>query len=135
MKRFDYDLVVIGSGDAGSEAALIAAKSGLNVALVEAKKWGGSNLNTSNVPFGAALNGAFTYKQALAGARFGISSANLRYNYPTLMNWKNQAAKRAGANSKRFSKTLRLPASMAKLALFRRPKSSLAKIQFPQRNS
>ena len=83
-----YDLVVIGSGDAGSEAALIAAKSGLNVALVEAKKWGGSNLNTSNVPFGAALNGAFTYKQALAGARFGISSGNLRYNYPTLMNWK-----------------------------------------------
>ena len=60
MKRFDYDLVVIGSGDAGSEAALIAAKSGLNVALVEAKKWGGSNLNTSNVPFGAALNGALT---------------------------------------------------------------------------
>ena len=102
MKRFDYDLVVIGSGDAGSEAALIAAKSGLNVALVEAKKWGGSNLNTSNVPLGAAMNGAFAYKQALAGARFGISSGNLRYNYPTLMNWKNQAAKRAGANSKKI---------------------------------
>ena len=102
MKRFDYDLVVIGSGDAGSEAALIAAKSGLNVALVEAKKWGGSNLNTSNVPLGAAMNGAFTYKQALAGARFGISSGNLRYNYPTLINWKNQAAKRAGANSKKI---------------------------------
>lgn len=99
-KRFDYDLVVIGSGDAGSEAALIAAKSGLNVALVEAKKWGGSNLNTTNVPFGAALHAAFTYKQAIAGASFGISSGNLRYNYPTLMNWKGQASKKAGANSK-----------------------------------
>ncbi|MCQ2571121.1 MAG: NAD(P)/FAD-dependent oxidoreductase [Candidatus Saccharibacteria bacterium] len=99
-KRFDYDLVVIGSGDAGSEAALIAAKSGLNVALVEAKKWGGSNLNTTNVPFGAALHAAFTYKQAVAGANYGISSGNLRYNYPTLVNWKNQASKKAGANSK-----------------------------------
>ncbi len=99
-KRFDYDLVVIGSGDAGSEAALIAAKSGLNVALVEAKKWGGSNLNTTNVPLGAAMHGAFLFKQSLEGARFGISSANLRYNYPTLLNWKNKAAKRAGANSK-----------------------------------
>ena len=99
-KRFDYDLVVIGSGDAGSEAALIAAKSGLKVALVEAKKWGGSNLNVTNVPFGAALHGAFTFKAALAGARFGLSSANLRYNYPTLINWKNLAARRAGANSK-----------------------------------
>ena len=101
-KRFDYDLVVIGSGDAGSEAALIAAKSGLNVALVEAKKWGGSNLNTSNVPLGAALTAAFSYKQALASTRFGISSGNLRYNYPTLLNWKGQAAKRAGANSKKI---------------------------------
>ena len=101
-KRFDYDLVVIGSGDAGSEAALIAAKSGLNVALVEAKKWGGSNLNTSNVPFGAALHATFTYKSAIVGSRFGISSGNLRYNYPTLMNWKNAAAKKAGANNKKI---------------------------------
>ena len=101
-KRFDYDLVVIGSGDAGSEAALIAAKSGLNVALVEAKKWGGSNLNTTNVPLGAAMHGAFLYKQAVDGARFGISSSNLRYNYPTLINWKNQATKHAGANSKKL---------------------------------
>ena len=52
-KRFKYDLVVIGSGDAGGKAALIAAESGLKVALIEANKWGGSSLNTSNVPAGA----------------------------------------------------------------------------------
>ena len=34
-KRFDYDLAILGSGDAGGEAALIAAKSGLKVALIE----------------------------------------------------------------------------------------------------
>ncbi|MBR3378198.1 NAD(P)/FAD-dependent oxidoreductase [Candidatus Saccharibacteria bacterium] len=101
-KRFDYDLIVIGSGDAGGEAALIAAKSGLKVAIVEAEKWGGTSLNNTNVPFGAAMHAAMTYKHALAGARFGISSGNLRYNYPTLHNWKNTAAKNAGANSKKI---------------------------------
>lgn len=101
-KSFDYDLIVIGSGDAGGEAALIAAKSGLKVALVEEKKWGGSSLNVSNIPFGAAMHVARLFKGARDGAAFGISSNNLRYNYPTLQNWKNLAAKRAGANSKKI---------------------------------
>lgn len=101
-KKFDYDLIVIGSGDAGGEAALIAAKSGLKVALVEARKWGGASLNYSNIPFGAAMHAAMTYKHAIDGARYGISSGNLHYNYPTLLNWKNKASKLAGGNSKKI---------------------------------
>ena len=99
--RFDYDLAVLGSGDAGSEAALIAAKSGLKVALIEANKWGGSSLNYSNVPFGALFHATQLFKGAQTGAKFGLSSVNLRYNYPTLNNWKNVALKRAKANSKK----------------------------------
>ncbi|MCR5572755.1 MAG: FAD-dependent oxidoreductase, partial [Candidatus Saccharibacteria bacterium] len=99
--RFDYDLAVLGSGDAGSEAALIAAKSGLKVALIEANKWGGSSLNYSNVPFGALFHATQLFKGAQTGAKFGLSSANLRYNYPTLNNWKNVALRRAKANSKK----------------------------------
>ena len=100
-KSFDYDLIVIGSGDAGGEAALIAAKSGLKVALIEAKKWGGSSLKSTSVPFGAALQASATYACAIDGAQFGISSSNLRYNYPTLLNWIGKAGKAAGANSKK----------------------------------
>ena len=99
--RFDYDLAVLGSGDAGGEAALIAAKSGLKVALIEANKWGGSSLNYSNVPFGALFHATQLFKSAQAGAKFGLSTASLRYNYPTLNNWKNIALKRAKANSKK----------------------------------
>ena len=99
-KRFDYDLAVIGSGDAGGKAALIAAESGQRVALIEAKKWGGSSLNSTNVPFGALFHASQIYKKAREGARFGISSSNLRYNYPTMNNWKNVAMRRAKANSK-----------------------------------
>ena len=99
--RFDYDLVVLGSGDAGGEAALIAAKSGLKVALIESGKWGGSSLNYSNVPFGALFYATQQFKNALNGAKFGLSSTGLRYNYPTVNNWKNVALKRAKANSKK----------------------------------
>ena len=99
--RFDYDLAVLGSGDAGGEAALIAAKSGLKVALIESGKWGGSSLNYSNVPFGALFYATQQFKNALNGAKFGLSSTGLRYNYPTINNWKNVALKRAKANSKK----------------------------------
>ena len=99
--RFDYDLAVLGSGDAGGEAALTAAKSGLKVALIEANKWGGSSLNYSNVPFGALFHATQLFKGAQAGTKFGLSSSSLHYNYPTLNNWKNIALKRAKANSKK----------------------------------
>ena len=99
-KRYDYDLAVIGSGDAGGKAALIAAESGQRVVLIEANKWGGSSLNVSNVPFGALFHASQIYKKALDGGKFGISSNGLRYNYPTVNNWKNTAMRRAKANSK-----------------------------------
>ncbi|MBO4855173.1 NAD(P)/FAD-dependent oxidoreductase [Candidatus Saccharibacteria bacterium] len=100
MSKFDYDLAVIGSGDAGGKAALIAAESGQRVVLIEANKWGGSSLNSTNVPLGALFHASQIYKKALEGGKFGISSNGLRYNYPTLNNWKNTAMRRAKANSK-----------------------------------
>ncbi len=100
MSKFEYDLAVIGSGDAGGKAALIAAESGQRVVLIEANKWGGSGLNVTNVPFGALFHASQVYKKALEGSKFGISSNNLRYNYPTINNWKNDAMRRAKANSK-----------------------------------
>lgn len=100
-KRFDFDLVVLGSGDAGGEAALMAAQAGLKVALVESNKWGGSSQNYSNVPFGALFYAAQQFKIALTGSKFGLSSTGLRYNYPTVNNWKNLALKRAKANNKK----------------------------------
>ena len=38
--RFDFDLIVIGSGAGGSAAASIAARRGLRVAIVEADTFG-----------------------------------------------------------------------------------------------
>ena len=100
-KKFDYELIVLGSGPAGSAAALFAAKSGAKVALVESGKWGGSALNSSDTPARALFQSSHLYHEALRGSRFGLSSSSLRYNYPTIQNWKLLASRRAGANSKK----------------------------------
>lgn len=50
-KKFDFDLLVIGSGPAGQKAAISAAKHGARVALVERDALaGGACLNTGTIP-------------------------------------------------------------------------------------
>ena len=100
-KKFDYDLIVIGSGPAGASAALFAANSGLKTAIVERDKWGGSCLNYSDIPSRALFEFSHLYRKAMNGSRFGLSSSTLRYNYPTVQNWKSLAVRRAGADSKK----------------------------------
>ena len=49
VKKFDYDLVVVGAGPAGSSAAYSAAKNGCNVALIEKEKVVAETVRTSGV--------------------------------------------------------------------------------------
>ena len=41
--KFDYDLIVIGSGAGGSAAATIAARNGARVAIIEEDTFGGDS--------------------------------------------------------------------------------------------
>lgn len=100
---FDYDLIVIGSGAAGSAAATITAAAGKRVAIIEADTFGGDSPNFSDVPAKALLHAAQLYDEAKHGARFGLRSNTLGYNFPSLSNWKNLAVSRTGAGgNKRF---------------------------------
>lgn len=101
MSKYDYQYVVIGSGAAGSAAALLSAGLGFRTAIVESDRWGGSTLNYRDIPYGAALGFGQEYAQAVAGSRFGMSSANLRYNYPTVLNWQATAVRRAGGGNRK----------------------------------
>ena len=49
VKTFDYDLVVVGAGPAGSSAAYSAAKNGCKVALLEKEKIVAETVRTSGV--------------------------------------------------------------------------------------
>lgn len=98
-KKYDYEYVVVGSGAAGSAAALAAAGLGVHTAIIESDKWGGSTLNYRDVAYGAAMNFAERYANAVYGSRFGMSSSTLRYNYPTVLNWQATAVRRAGGGN------------------------------------
>lgn len=100
-RKFDYEYLVIGSGAAGSAAALLAAGLGVKTAIVEADRWGGTTLNYRDVPYAAALGFAQRYAEAVDGTRFGMSSGNLRYNYPTVLNWQATAVRRAGGGNRK----------------------------------
>lgn len=99
--HFDYDLIVIGSGAGGSAAATIAARAGKRVAIVEEDTFGGDSPNWSDVPTKALLHAAHLYDDARHGARFGLRSNTLGYNYPSLRAWKELAVKRTGAAGNR----------------------------------
>lgn len=100
-KKFDFDLVVIGSGTAGTAAAFTAAQAGQNVAIVESELWGGCSPNSRDLPFRAATTFSHLYCEAIHGSRFGLSSGKLRYNYPTLKKWQALAKKRATSGLKK----------------------------------
>lgn len=98
---FDFDLIVIGSGAGGSAAATIAARAGKKVAIIEAGMFGGDSPNWGDIPTKALLHAAHLYDEAKHGARFGIRSSMMGYNYPSLNLWKDLAVKRTGAGGNR----------------------------------
>lgn len=100
-QTFDYDLIVIGSGAGGSAAATIAARNGKRVAIIEAGTFGGESPNWGDVPTKALLHAAQLYDEAKHGARFGIRSSMMGYNYPSLHAWKDLTIKRTGAGGNR----------------------------------
>ena len=98
---FDYDLIVIGSGAGGSAAATIAAREGKTVAIIESSVFGGDSPNWGDVPTKALMHVANLYDEARHGARFGLRSSTLGYNYPSIRAWKELAVKRTGAGGNR----------------------------------
>ncbi len=100
-QKYDYDLIVIGSGAGGSAAATLAARDGKRVAVVEADTFGGDSPNWSDIPTKALLHAAQLYDEAKLGARFGLRSSTMSYNYPSLRVWKELAVKRTGAGGNR----------------------------------
>lgn len=81
-RKYDFDYIVIGSGPAGSAAALTLAKARKKVGLVEGKFFGGSNLNARDIPYGVALDFAHFYDKIKNYPE--LSRQNISYNFPTI---------------------------------------------------
>lgn len=94
---FDYDIIVIGSGAAGSPAASLIAQAGKRVALIEQAAFGGESPNWGDVPLSAMLHASHLYAEAKAGARFGLRTGAIGHNYPSFLSWRDTVIKRTGA--------------------------------------
>lgn len=98
---FDYDAIIIGSGAGGAPAASILARAGKRVAIVERGAFGGESPNWGDMPLGALLHAAHTYRGAKTAATFGLRTAATGYNYPSLLSWRDTVIKRTGAGGNR----------------------------------
>ena len=97
-RKFDFDLIVLGSGAGGSAAANIASKAGLSVAVVENDLFGGESPNYSDIPLAAISKVEKTFFEAKRIEKMGLRSANLTYNFPMISNWRKLAVERTGAH-------------------------------------
>lgn len=81
-KKYDFKYIVIGSGPAGSAAALKLAKAKKSVALVEGRFYGGSNLNSRDVPYSVALDFAHSYSKLSSYPE--LKNQEFSFNFPTI---------------------------------------------------
>lgn len=98
-KRFDYEYMVIGGGTAGIKAAKQLAEAGRKVALIEQEKWGGLGAS-EDIPRKTLTRLGHIYAKTIEASRMGFSSANLRYNYPTMQHYKDKIVAKAAITRK-----------------------------------
>ena len=76
----EYDLIVIGAGPGGYEAAFEAADLGMKTALIEKEEPGGTCLNRGCIPTKALLHSAELYRSMKDAETAGISAKEILYD-------------------------------------------------------
>lgn len=98
--KFDFDLIVIGSGSGGGVAANIAARKGKKVAIFEKEHVvGGECPNWACVPTKALLHAAHSYQSAKHADRYGVKFNDLDYDYRKVRQWKDLVVRRTGTHN------------------------------------
>lgn len=94
LQKFDYDLFVIGAGSGGVRACRVAASLGARVAVAEERYFGGTCVNVGCVPK-KLFSYAAHYRDDFEDSRgFGWSATDLRFDWQTLKNNKDNEIKR-----------------------------------------
>ena len=90
----EYDLIVIGAGPGGYEAAFEAADLGMKTALIEKEEPGGTCLNHGCIPTKALLHGAGLFRKMKDAEALGISTGEVLYDLRKMQERKQDAVLR-----------------------------------------
>jgi len=85
-----YDVVIIGCGPGGGDAAVRAAQLGAKVCVVERKHFGGTCVNWGCIPTKAILKSAHLYYEIKRAHEFGIKVGEPEVDFAKVMDRKSQ---------------------------------------------
>lgn len=86
----EFDLVVLGGGTGGYIAAIRASQLGMNVAVVEKEKLGGTCLHKGCIPSKSLLKSASAYRETKELSSFGVELGDIQFNLVKAMERKNE---------------------------------------------
>ena len=85
MSSTKFDVIVLGSGPGGYEAAIRASQLGLKTAVVEAAELGGICLNWGCIPTKALIKSAQVFEYINHAEDYGISVDNASVNFENII--------------------------------------------------
>ena len=97
----EYDLIVIGAGPGGYEAAFEAAGLGMKTALVEKEELGGTCLNHGCIPTKSLLHAAELYRSMREASVFGVTAESVGYDPVRMQERKRDVAPELRRSRKR----------------------------------
>ena len=103
-----YELIVIGAGPGGYEAALHAAKLGKKVAVVEKREAGGTCLNRGCIPTKTLLHSSQIFHDAKHGAHAGIHTDDIRADMTEIFAYKCEISQKLSSGIESLFKTAKI---------------------------
>jgi len=111
----EYDLIIIGAGWAGFNAALKAKSLGLKTALIEQERIGGTCLNRGCIPTKTLIQSAKIYSLTKKSGIFGIETQEPKIRFEIIQERKDKIIRQLGSGMEAMLKDIDFLRGQARL--------------------